>query len=290
MRNSKIFLKVVCFLILILFQTNLNAQGNKVKYYVKGSFITYYALLPDSASHISVTGPGTLTITTRARFKSDSPDSLSYSILYQSDNKIKIFTAKKVLRAGSDVYIKSIDDVPSTSKTFTIKVDPDVHDYSFLMLKESPQVDLHYKFVPDSVVEWKDVSSLNDTAEIKVKVDNSNAQSYYRFSLKSPQKFKITGPTSLRILTRLEYDYTMQGLVSYRVCVKRNDTIIGTYKLSGSPSVEAQYVNNKKLVPGTLEKIFLDVPAGDNYYEFTLLDKQFTSLVRVSKKKKTEIK
>lgn len=285
MRNTKIIGNWVCILILVLFQANLFAQGNKIKYSVNGSLITYYALSKDSAFHISVTGPGKLSVTTRARFKSDSPDSLSYSVIYQADNKIKVYTAKKVTRAANGIYIKSIDDVPSTSKTFSIKVDPDVHDFSFISLNESPQVDLHYKFVPDSVVEWKDVSSLNDTAKIKIKVDKSNPQSYYRFSSKNSQKFKIKGPTSIRILTRLEYDYTMQGLVSYRVGVKRNDTLISTYKLSGSPSVEAQYIDNKKLVPGTLEKIYLDVPAGDNYYEFTLLDKQFTSLVRVSIKK-----
>lgn len=276
------------FVISLVFAFNeSNAQTTKWKYYVKGNLITYYSLSRDSAMHISVTGPGKLTIITRAHFTSNSPDSLSYSIVYAIDNmKIKVFTAKKVVREGSDVYIQSNNDVPSTSKTLTLNVAPDVHDYSFSMLNESPQVDIHYKFVPDSIVKYNDVVCLNDTTEVKINIGNSSTQSYYRFSSKQPKKFKIKGPTSLRILTRLEYDYFMQGLLSYRVCVKRNDTIIKTYKFTANPSVDAQYINEKKLKPGTLRKFYLDVPAGINYYEFTLLDKQFSGLIRVSKQKK----
>lgn len=286
MRKNTILLNSFCLIIFLFFQTNLNAQGKKVKYNVKGNVNTYYMLSNDTVTHFSVKGPGKLTITTRARFSNESSDSLSYSIVYQADKmKIKVYNVKKVVREGSDVFIQSITAVPSTSKTFTIKVGPGVHNYSFIMLNKSPQVDLHYKFVADSVVEWKDIYSLNDTSKVKIKADKSSIQSYYRFSSVFPQKFKVKGPASLRILTRLEYDYTMQGSISYCVSVKRNDTIIGTYKFEGIPSVEAQYLNDKKHVPGTLKKFFIKVPAGYNNYEFSLLDKQFTSLIRVSRKK-----
>jgi hypothetical protein len=284
MKKNTVLLNTSCFILLILSQLNLSAQMNRVKYNVKGNLLTYYALSRDSATHISIKGPGKLTLTTYARFTRDSPDSLSYTVVYQIDNSdVKVFTAKKVIRAGRDVYIQAIDDKPSTVKTFSIKVNPGVHDYDFLMLYKSPQVDLRYKFVPDSVIEWKDKSSLNDSSQVDIKIDKLSTKPYYRFSAESPQKFKVKGPTSLRVITRLEFNYTMQGLISYRVSVKRNDTIIGIYKLEGFPSQEAQYASNKKLIPGSLQEFFLDVPAGDNFYEFTLLDKKFTSLIRVSK-------
>ncbi len=284
MRKNTILLKMFCILLFTMFQINLNAQLNRVKYNYKGNLYTYYALSRDSATHISVTGPGKLKITTHARFTSESPDSLSYTVVYYIDNTdVKLFNAKKVIRAGKDVFIQSIDDMPSTPKKYIIKVEPGVHDYNFLMLNISPQVDLRYKFVPDSVVEWKDKFSLTDTSEINIRIDKSSTKPYYRFSADNPQKFKVKGPTTLRVLTRLEYNYSMQGFISYLVSVKRNDTIADTYKLEGKPSQEAQYTNDKKLIPGTLEEFFLDVPAGDNYYEFTLLDKKLTALIRVSK-------
>jgi len=284
MKKNIVLIHTLCFTLLILFQLNLSAQINRVKYNIKGNLLTFYVLSRDSATHISVKGPGKLTLTTIARFANDSPDSLSYSVVYQIDNTdVKVFTANKVPRAGKDVYIQSAGERPSIVKTFYVKVNPGVHDYNFLMLNKSPQVDLRYKFVPDSVIEWNDKPSLNDTSQVDIKIDRLSTKSYYRFSADSPQKFTVKGPTSLRVLTRLEFNYTMQGLISYRVSVKRNDTIIGTYKLDGYPSQEAQYTNNKKLIPGSLQEFILDVPAGENSFEFTLLDKKFTSLIRVSK-------
>jgi hypothetical protein len=287
MRKNNISIKTFCYTVLIFFQISLNAQENIVKYNINGKLFNYYALSRDSITHISVKGPGKLTITTRTRFTTTSPDSLSYSIVYVCDNeKLKVHKVKKVGREGNKVYIPSTKDIPSTPKTFTIKVDPKIHDYSFVKLNESPPVDLCYKFAPDSIPIWKELTSVNDTAKIKLKVDSSNIQTYYRFSATHFQKFKVKGPTLLRVYTRLEYTYNMQGALSYRVQVKRNDTIIGTYKLSAKPSIEAKYIKDKKHIPGTIETFYIDVPSGDNSYEFILLDKFFTSLIRVAKQKK----
>jgi hypothetical protein len=288
MKKNIIFIKAVCFISLIFFQINLNAQQNKVKYNINGKTFNYYALSRDSMTHVSVKGPGKLTITTRTRFTSESPDSLSYSIVYVCDDKkLKVHKVKKAGREGTKVSILSSTDIPSTPKTFTLKVDPEIHDYSFVMLDKSPQVDLTYKYVPDATTpKWKDLPPLKDTSKVKIKVDSSNIQSYYKFSSTHSQKFKVKGPTSLRVFTRLEYNYSMQGALSYRVMVKRNDTIMGTFKLSTKPSIDAQFVNDKKHIPGKLEKFYIDVPLGENNYEFMLLDKHFTTLIRVSSQKK----
>ncbi len=287
MRKNNTLIQAFCYLTLMFFQINLNAQENIVKYNINGKLFNYYTLSRDSITHISVKGPGKLTITTRTRFANTGIDSLSYSIVYVCDNKkLKVQKVKKVGREGNKVYISSTKDIPSTPKTFTIKVDPEIHDYSFVKLNESPPVDLYYKFVPDSVPIWKELISINDTAKVKLKVDSSNIQTYYRFSANHFQKFKVKGPTSLRIYTRLEYTYNMQGVLSYRVQVKRNDSIINTYKLSAKPSIEAKYIKDKKHIPGTLEILYLDVPPGDHFYEFILLDKFYTSLIRVARQKK----
>ena len=127
MKKNTILIKAFCIVILIFIQINLNAQKNKVIYNFNGKLATYYALSRDSLTHISVTGPGNLTIITRARFTSNSTDSLSYSIVYVCDNtKLKVHKVKNVVREVSKVVVQSTDDVPSTSKSFTIKVNPEI--------------------------------------------------------------------------------------------------------------------------------------------------------------------
>ncbi len=279
---EKIFLAVI----FVLNSIHIEAQNNVIKYSVNGKPITYYSLSRDSVQNIKVNGPGKLTISTRARFKKDSPDSLSYTIVYQIDNvKMKIFSVKKVFRENDKVDILSSDDIPSISKSFTIDIDPDVHNIQLLMLKADPQVDMRYKFAPDSVPDWNDLQTITDTTKVFLKVDSESVKDYYRITYDTPRKFKVTGPTSLRILTRLEYNYTMQGQVSYRIQVTRNDSVVNTFKLTAMPSKDTEYIFDKKHVPGTLGKFYIDVPAGENNYEFRILDKQFTSLLRISRQK-----
>jgi hypothetical protein len=289
MRNNKILFLIVFPAFIVLAHEKLNGQENRIKYNINGNLSTYYSLSHDSLTHMTINGPGNLTVSSRARFKDKSPDSLSFGVLYQIDNvKINLFNAKKVVRMGTNSFIQSSNDKPSTSRTFSLKIAPEVHDVAFSMLRTSPQVDILVKFIPDSIPDWMDIKPDKDTVKIKLKADKSNPQNYYQLSASKPQKFKVTGPTTLRVLTRLEYNYTMQGIISYRVRVARNDTIIGTFKLSGNPSSEAQYVNKKKFIPGTLGKFFLKAPSGSNNYEFSLLDKRFNSLIRVSKQKNSK--
>jgi hypothetical protein len=150
MRKNTILFGAFCIAALMFCQITLQAQENKVKYSVNGKILTYFALSRDSLTHISVSGPGKLTIITRARFSKNSPDSLSYGIVYVCDNtKLKVYKVKKAARDTSNVVIQSSTEAPTVAKSFTIKVDPDIHEYSFVMQNESPQVDLRYKFVSE---------------------------------------------------------------------------------------------------------------------------------------------
>ena len=289
MKITKAIFKAIFVCLIALINLNLQAQEKKVKYHIDGKEVTYYTLSHIDSLRVPVNGPGKLTVTTRAHFTSNSPDSLSYSLIYQIDKeKIAVYKAKKVIREDTSVSIESSGDRPSTLKTFTIKIDPDVHSVSFLMLKDSPQVDLHYKYIRDEVPDWKDVKPVNDTVTIGLMVDKGKDKSYYRLSAASSKKFKVKGPTYLRVITRLEYDYTMQGMVSYRIQVKRNDTMPETFKLSAKPSSQVKYIDDGKHIPGSLEKFYLDVPPGEHTFEFSMVNKHFTALIRVSKQKPTK--
>ncbi len=282
----KYFLSVFLQLLTLitLLHDNLSAQSNKVRYNINGNLSTYTTLSKDSLTHFTFFGPGKVIVISRAHFKNNGPDTLSYDILYQVDNvKIRTFHAKNVVRMPETSFIQSSGDRPSTSRTFTIKIDPELHDIGFSLLKKSPKVDILCKFVPDSVPKWRDLKPINDSVKIILKPDESPSHAYYQMTSSKSQKFKITGPATLRIITRLEYNYTMQGTLSYRVRVSEDQSPIKTYKLSGNPSIETQYVNRSKFVPGTFERFYLQVPEGVHYYDFSLLDKTFSCLIRVSK-------
>ncbi len=153
MRKHKILFLAAFFAVIVIPQKELNAQANRIKYSINGNLSAYYSLSNDSLTHITVNGPGKLTVISRARFKDKSPDTLSYKIVYQIDNvKINLFNAQKVVRLGTNSFIQSSNERPSTSRTFMLKIAPEVHDVAFSMLRATPQVDILCKFIPDSKI------------------------------------------------------------------------------------------------------------------------------------------
>jgi len=284
------------YILLIFYSLLLFPQGitipkpGIVKYHIDGKLYNYRVLNSESYTYINVNGPGELTATFRARLKNNGNEPSFYDIIYVVDStKIRSFQVKDVLPLSNGAYIQSSTDKPSETGVLVLKIKPDVQLIGFRMKNKTPQVDFRYKFVSDTLKNyyWKNLKSGNDRTPIQLKsVSKPVTQSYYRISFNKNQKIKVKGPTIIRVFSRLEYDYAMQGILSYRIQAKRDDGYTKTFKLSCNPSREAQYVNNKKFVPGTLEKFYIEVPKGTHTYEFTLLDKHFSALMRVSKQEK----
>ena len=288
MRKLFLILPILILVNLLPTQLTYGANPNRVKYSIGNKLYNYHSLNNTKFTYVNVNGPGKLTVMFRAHFTSDSPQSLSYNIIYMADSaKIKVLKVNNVLPTTKNTYIQSSDDKPSDAKILVIGVKPDVKRIGCKTKDLSPQVDFIYKFEPTTVMPWRDLKSRNDSIKIGLKsVSKPSVQSYYRISSSKSQKFKVRGPATIRVFTRLEYDYTMQGLLTYRVSVKKNDSIPQTFRLTTNPSRDMQYVSDKKFVPGQLQKFFIEVPKGVHTYETSLLDRHFSSLIRVSKQEK----
>lgn len=288
MRKLLIIPAIFILTFLLLSQQIYGAKPNRVKYNIGGKMYNYHSLKNSNFTYVKVNGPGKLTVIFRTRFTSDRPETLSYKIIYLVDStKIKSFEMNNVTPAADNSYIQYSNDKPSRAKTLVIHVKPDVQQIGFKTKNASPQVDFIYKFEPGTVLPWRDLKSKNDMAQIRLQsVTKSSIQPYYLISYNKFQKFRVKGPATLRVFSRLEYDYTMQGLLSYRIGVNRNDSVSKTYKLMTEPSRDMQYVLKKNDVPGKLQKFYIEVPEGIHTYEFKLLDRHFSGLIRVSKQEK----
>lgn len=289
MKNKISFLTFTFLIILLACSHKILAQKNSIQYTINGHQVEYNPLSISKAYSVTLNGPGKLLIRTRVRHNQNNTKSFSYGIAYTDNNSEKKYLATtNVKPVDSLVKINATSEKASKLKVFTINVPAGKHNYSFYMVKESPQIDIYTKFNPDPVVKWIDIQPINDTTRVFIKSDKANPQAYYRISNTIVKKYKIKGPASLRIISRLEYNYTMQGIISYRVLMNRNDTIIEMFKLSSEPSVETQYLFEKKYIPGTLTKFYIEIPSGVHICLFSLKDKHFSSLIRVSKKSKNK--
>lgn len=281
---------LIFFSFLLFPQKNTDTRPGRVKYNIDGKFYNYRVLNSDDYTYIKVNGPGELTVTFRARLNGNDARRTNFDVVYVVDStKVRYFNVKDVLPLKGASYIQSSNAKPSESGVLVLKIKPDAQLIGFKMKHDSPQVDFRYKFVSDTVssYDWKNLKSKNDKNQVRLKsISKSVVQPYYGISSGKTQKFTVKGPSVMRVYSRLEYDYTMQGILSYRIQVKRDNEYIKTFKLSCTPSRETQYVDNKKFVPGTLQKFYIEVPRGTHIYEFITPDKHFSALIRVAKQEK----
>lgn len=96
---------------------------------------------------------------------------------------------------------------------------------------------------------------------------DSGAQStYYRPEPGRPLVLDVTGPTSLQIHTRLDFDVTMSGTQNFTLELTRDGLDRRTYHLTADKLAGAVWVETPFLQPGTRNRVRVDVPEGRHRY------------------------
>jgi hypothetical protein len=253
----------------------------KVSMVISGKTRTYYSLSADTASIITIQGPGVLEVNTRGQFKPGTGDLMKYVIGYSIDGGAqKSFAVSAVGRSKEATYPDGTKGVPGQLKTFEIELLRGNHTVEFKLKDNVVNVAARYRFKPAKVKkqEWIAFSPMQPSEPVDL-ISKEATTAYYRFSMEKPLKIEIIGPTELRVLTRTENQYQMKGTINYRVQVKENGTVLNTYQLHSKPSEVAVYKDVKNLIPGTACEFVIYVPKGKHVYELLPLDKDKGSLL-----------
>ena len=248
---------------------------------VSGKTRYYYSLDSEKSSTISIKGPGVLRIITRGRFVPDEADKISYEIIYSINGGEKInYEISNSKRSKKATYQKGKLGVPGQLKDFEIELGRGYHSIDFMLDGNSPPVAARYLFYPSKTKkqDWISFSPVQPSEPISL-VSRESSVSYYRFSKENPLKITINGPTDLRVLTRVEFDYQMKGRIKFRLKVMEKGEIINTYQLSSRRSDIAVYKDHNELTPGKACELLLSIPKGRHTYELIPLDKDKETLL-----------
>ncbi len=253
----------------------------KVTTVVSGISRNYYSLNAENASVISVKGPGNLVVMTRGRFIPGQTDNINYELVYTLDGgesvSVKISNIKRSTKA---TYLNGTLGVPGDLQKLEIALERGDHIIEFRIKENAPPVAAQYAFTPTKEKKqvWVEYSPLQPSEPLDLITKETTAV-YYRFSAEKPVKVQVNGPTELRVLTRLEFQYQMQGRIDYRVQEKENSRVMKTYLLSSVRSEITEYKDNKDLIPGKACEFVIDVPAGKHVYEIIPLDNDKKTLL-----------
>jgi hypothetical protein len=256
----------------------------KITIVISGKNRSYYDLSKTEPLVVTVKGPGRLKILIRSQINSKRESSANFAVNYSIDGMPKI--NEKFRNVEKDVKAKFADEslgTVSEAENVVIELGRGEHTLEMWRTASNDRLVSRFLFTPikENKISWVSMSPMYPNEPVSL-VTNEDLVTYYRFSLKKPLKIRITGPTTLRILSRVENRYQMKGTINYRLQVKENGKVKNTYLLNSNRSEVTVYRKNCGRTPGKAKEIVIYVPKGTHVYEVLPLDKdKDTILARV---------
>ena len=248
----------------------------------KADFI-YYALSEKTKTTIEVEGPGKLTVYNRARLEKNEQASQPYYLKYLLNNKLVI--SKKIGPQDKSTkvrYKNKLPGVPTKAVKEVIKIPPGKHKISFFKHKAKHKAHVRFVYEKTKKTHWKELTS-KDNDPIKIQyLKSKKQQQYFRVNNKEGFLFSTNNNKKLRVFLRADFDYKMHNENIIRFILKRDGKPIKTYKVTCKKSNAVENISNQKLIPGNLEKIFIDLKdSGAHRYEIILKDPKKSAMIRV---------
>lgn len=255
--------------------------SKKLQTDVSGKKRTYYDLSYEKPTVINVKGPGKLRILTRVQFANNQTGTLDYDLFYQiNGGEAKAVKFTDVEPSKQVKFAENKLGIPGIMQDFVIELDRGYHNIIIKQRKSTAKVYARFNFTPTKPKNrnWIAYSAVQPSELVDL-VTRETISTYNRFSMESPLKIEVNGPTQLRILSRIENHYNMKGTINYRLQVKEKGKVINTYQLSSKHSEITVYKDDKELIPGIAREFVINVPKGTHMYEIYPLDKDKSTIL-----------
>jgi hypothetical protein len=263
------------------------------KVYMQGKkIITYYALSNKERTELTLVGPGKLEILLRARLEDTTKMSNPYTIHYIIDNtksKTDSLPAEKVSKTLKYKNVK-LTGKPTQASKIHINIPPGKHVIKFYKEKTDEKIHAVFKYLKDkNEPVWKNINSSTvlDTVRIKYLTEKATIKTFYRISKDKKFTLNTSDSTQLKINVKAELDFKALVGSPLILDVYENGKLIKSFKIKCKKSQKTEYMDDKKLIPGNSNIIYLNLPKGNHTYEFALADKKKTAIIFIEQNKKT---
>jgi len=293
MNNIKINISILVKTVIIVFllqcvtfsKTKVvipNNSNSSVTINISGKKLKYYNISAEAATILAIRGPGKLKIITREHLKTKNKKPLNYLLYYRINGGNKIKVEFDNVKADENAFINiGSEGYASVGENIIVELSRGENTVEIWSGSENPKIYIRSLFseTREKKIDWVRLSPMYPNDPVSL-VTNEDVLSYFRYSSGKSLKIKITGPTVLRVLNRVEFDYKMKGKLSYRIEVKEDKKLKNTYMLCSDRSDVTKYKKNGKMIPGKANEIVINVPAGTHKYELVPLD-NYTFLAKI---------
>jgi hypothetical protein len=226
---------------------------------------TYTILTNTEPVRITVEGPTYLRVYTRIPWPKENTGSAIYKVILQKnemDEEIITFESE-VSKVTKDKIGRRL----SKWRSFYIEVPEGSNTYTILHWS-SPNDTILLNFRYESPKEWMEIRATDYASTIET-IEEEKIIQYYELAKDGSVKVEITGPTKLRVVTRLNYDTKMLGEQNYTILVNDNGNE-AKHSLRCYKSEIIEYKNRKEVIPSNARNIYINIGSGRHVITFTL--------------------
>ncbi len=235
-----------------------------VKLISAGKPLTYWALDGDGAS-VRLKGPTRLRISVRGHFATGDPDAREIALSVAMDGGEAKATKLKCSRTKETTYAEGAEgeapggraelilDVPEGDHTYVARTD--LRACGAFAVPSKKKKILRTEMTP---------ASFERAVE---EIYQERERTWYFATEEKPVTLEVTGPTTLRISTALNFDSSMRTATEWKLEVLLDGNVAAEKSWKSSRSHTRSYPDEKTLVPGQLETFDLPVPEGRHKVE-----------------------
>ncbi|MBU0519786.1 hypothetical protein KJ564_12720 [bacterium] len=254
-----------------------------VKALVMGKELTYYPLEKGKEIVITVTGPTRLKVLSRIEFGEEKSGEKSYYLRYELDGKGNTKFRRVATASATAVLAEKRAIHLGTAQNVYIKVPDGKHTYRFYVGSKSTYRLFCRFYERSAAVETESdniaLTPARFTTVIPIIVKEDEA-SYFRIGSQDSVELSVIGPTTIKVLSRLEHNPAMFANEKFRIRVFEDTIEKQTYPLRSAPSEVAEYGYVTDTVLGKGAKFFIEVPKGKHLYRFEVIDNGRNALLR----------
>lgn len=257
--------------------------------------LTYYALSKKERTELDVVGPGKIEVLLRVRLEDTTKNSLPYVIQHVLDDKKMKLDTLKGEKVSKHLRFKSakLKGKPSAAGKVFIHVPPGQHTIKLYKGDTDQKIHAEFKYFKEkNEPNWKNIApSLPlDTVRVRYLNKKNSIVKFHRITNEKKFVLNTTDSTQLKIIIKAELDFKDQSGKPVILSVKEKGKILNSYKVSGEKSQKTEYVDEKKLIPGNSNVIYLNLPKGTHTYEFSLEDKKKSAIILIENNTKIKTK
>jgi len=234
---------------------------------VEGNSRRYFQVSPQQPLTVEIKGPVRLRVISRVEVPEGATGKVAYGL--------RITEGKRTLRSLKTEAEKSNDAKPprkgaplGQSRQTIVSLKEGAHTLRIAAQGErSMLVRLQTAATRPGRPETVSLTPIDARRSVSLK-EGEKVIPYYSAMAGKPVKFRVVGPTTLELLTRLDFDQTMRGVQSYRLRVTAGASRPRETELSTTKALTATWVELPDRVPSKFRR--MQIPIAEGTQEVTV--------------------